>query len=318
MSQVAVNQRRWAPGRPVDVLAIWGPLHRGGGDPTWRLRDGALWRGIRTPLGPTTLVVSADRFQEEVSARCWGSASAVEWALENLPMMLGQDDQTEGFAPTVPILRDAAAAHRGWRVPRTTLVFESLVPAIIEQKVTGQEAFAGFRQLVLRWGESAPGPGADLGLRVQPEVNVMRSIPSWEWLQLGISPHRADTIVTALLRAQRLAEIPQLTLRQAISRLLTVPGIGVWTAAETAQRALGDADAVSFGDYHVAKNIGWALTGQEVDDQGLVDLLAPYAPHRYRVQRLLQLAGQQRPRHGARMAPRTHLPSPGTNRSSPR
>jgi hypothetical protein len=46
-----------------------------------------------------------------------------------------------------------------------------------------------------------------------------------------------------------------------------------------------------------------------VDDDGLAELLEPYRGHRYRVQRLLQLAGVQRPRRGARLAPRTHLPA---------
>jgi 3-methyladenine DNA glycosylase/8-oxoguanine DNA glycosylase len=35
----------------------------------------------------------------------------------------------------------------------------------------------------------------------------------------------------------------------------------VWTAAETAQRAFGDPDALSVGDYHTAKMIGWTLLG---------------------------------------------------------
>lgn len=308
MSEVVVNQRRWVAGRPVDVVATWGPLHRGGGDPTWRMRAGTLWRGVRTPGGPVTLAVSVNRDQEAVSARAWGTSDGVEWTLDALPDMLGARDHLEGFDASHPLLRQALKAHPGWRVPRTGLVMESLVPAIIEQKVTGQEAFAGFRQLVLHWGTVAPGPGADLGLRVQPDVAAMRAIPSWEWLELGISPNRADTIAGVLSRAARLAETADLELPQARRRLMAVPGIGVWTAAETAQRALGDADAVSFGDYHVAKNIGWALTGREVDDQGLVEVLAPYAPHRYRVQRLLALAGLQRPRHGARMSPRGHIP----------
>ena len=92
-------------------------------------------------------------------------------------------------------------------------------------------------------------------------------------------------------------------------RLRSVPGIGVWTSAEVRFRAHGDADAVSFGDYHVAKNIGWALTGTPVDDDGLAELLEPYRPHRFRVQRLVELAGLRRPRHGPRMAPRRHLPA---------
>ena len=65
-----------------------------------------------------------------------------------------------------------------------------------------------------------------------------------------------------------------------------------------AQRALGLPDEVSFGDYHVAKDIGWALTGTPVDDDGLAELLEPYAGHRYRVQRLLELGGHHRPRRG--------------------
>ena len=35
---------------------------------------------------------------------------------------------------------------------------ESLVPAILEQKVTGIEAFRAWRALVVRYGERAPGP----------------------------------------------------------------------------------------------------------------------------------------------------------------
>jgi 3-methyladenine DNA glycosylase/8-oxoguanine DNA glycosylase len=91
-------------------------------------------------------------------------------------------------------------------------------------------------------------------------------------------------------------------------RLRAIPGVGVWTAAAVEHTALGDPDAVSFGDYHVAKSIGWALTGSEVDDDGLAELLEPYAGHRYRVQALLKLAGAAPPRRGPRMPARTHLP----------
>jgi 3-methyladenine DNA glycosylase/8-oxoguanine DNA glycosylase len=87
-----------------------------------------------------------------------------------------------------------------------------------------------------------------------------------------------------------------------------VPGVGVWTSAEVRFRAHGDADAVSFGDYHVARWVGWALTGEEIDDDGLVELLEPYRPHRARVQRLVELSGRRPPRRGPRMPARTHLP----------
>ncbi len=268
-----------------------------------------LWRGVGTPWGPVTLRVAARPAQGGVQAHAWGERTASQWLLDQLPQMLGQDDDPSGFEPQHDVL---AAAHRrhgpGWRVPRTGLVLESLVPAVIEQKVTGQEAFGGYRRLVRRLGQVAPGPGAELGLYVAPGPERLRRVPSWEWLRMGISPQRADTLMRVVRVADRLADVVDLTPQQARRRLRAVPGVGVWTAAETAQRALGDSDAVSFGDYHVAKNIGWALTGEPLNDEGLAEVLEPYRGHRYRVQRLLELAGAMRPRRGPRMAPRTHLP----------
>lgn len=293
----------------MDLAAIWGPLRRGGGDPTWLTSAGVLWRGVRTPLGPVTLRVATHTGEGRLSFHAWGGTEAAQWLLDRAPAMLGEGDDDTSFVPHHPEVAAAQARHgAGWRVPCTGLVLESLIPAVIEQKVTGQEAFGGYRRLVLRYGEVAPGPGADLKLRVAPEVERLRAVPSWEWLRMGISPQRADTLMRVLRVADRLAEVTELPLARAHRRLRAVPGVGVWTAAETAHRALGDADAVSFGDFHVARNIGWALTGEELDDDGLAELLEPYRGHRYRVQRLLELAGAMRPRRGPRMAPRRHLP----------
>lgn len=91
-------------------------------------------------------------------------------------------------------------------------------------------------------------------------------------------------------------------------RLESLPGVGVWTSGEVASRALGDADAVSVGDYHVARSITWALVGEELDDAAMLELLEPYAGHRYRVQRLLELVGIDHPRRGPRRTLPTHFP----------
>ena len=95
------------------------------------------------------------------------------------------------------------------------------------------------------------------------------------------------------------------------ARITALPGIGRWTWAEVAQRALGLPDEVSFGDYHVAKDMTWALTGTPQDDDALAELLEPWRGHRYRVQRLLELGGHHRPRRGPRMTLPTHLPTRG-------
>lgn len=286
--------------------AIWGPLRRGAGDPSWVVSGGALWRGLRTPEGPATLRLVTHAADGLVETHAWGAGA--DWVLGSLPQMLGDEDDAEDFRPRHDRVALALRRHPGWRVPRTTLVLESLVPAVVEQKVTGQEAFGGWGRIVRRYGDPAPGPGGALGMRVPPSAQQLADIPSWGWLRAGVSPQRSDTVARVARVAARLEETSRMSLAHARRRLTSLPGVGVWTAAETAHRALGDADAVSFGDYHVAADIGWALTGRPVDDHGLVEVLQPYAGHRYRVQRLLALDGALRPRRGPRMPPRRHLP----------
>jgi len=298
--------RTWRPGWPCPVGQVLGVHRRGAGDPTYRvLPDGSHLRGVRTPEGVTALLVGVDRTGGEVAARAWGPGSA--WILDRLPRLLGADDDPAGFEPP-PALAASWRRHRDWRVGATDLVMESLVPTIIEQKVTGQEAFAGFRRLVRRYGERAPGPH-ELDLWVQPDAAALRTIPSWEWLRLPVDGGRSRPLLAAARVAESLERAGAAGHEEFDRRLRTLPGIGVWSSAEVRARALGDADAVSFGDYHVAKDIGWALVGEAVDDDALAELLEPYRPHRHRVQRLVEMAGLGRPRRGPRMAPRTHLPA---------
>ncbi|MCX6395934.1 MAG: DNA-3-methyladenine glycosylase 2 family protein [Propionibacteriales bacterium] len=296
------ESRVWKPAWPCPVGAVLGVHRRGAGDPTYRiLPDGSHVRAIRTPLGPASLQVFPLDLGGVVHARAWGSGAG--WALDALPQMLGADDDIAGFEPRHPVLAAAWKAQPHRRLGRTGLVLESLVPTIIEQKVTGQEAFGAFRALVQRFGESAPG---DFGLRLQPTPEQLRAIPSWEWLRLPVDGGRSRPLLGAARVAASLERAGEQSFDEFDRRLRTLPGIGVWTSAEVRATALGDVDAVSFGDYHVAKNIGWALTGEAVDDDGLAELLEPYRPHRHRVQQLLANSG--RPRRGPRMAPRTHLP----------
>ena len=298
--------RTWRPGWPCPVGRVLGVHRRGAGDPTYRvLADGSHARGIRTPEGLTALRVSTDLVAGEVGAQAWGPGAA--WVLDRLPRLLGADDDPAGFEPP-PALAASWRRHGDWRVGATDLVMESLVPTIIEQKVTGQEAFAGFRRLVRRYGEQAPGP-AELELWVQPDAATLRRIPSWEWLRLPVDGGRSRPLLAAARVAGSLERAGAAGHEEFDRRLRTLPGIGVWSSAEVRARALGDADAVSFGDYHVAKDIGWALVGEAVDDDALAELLEPYRPHRHRVQRLVEMAGLGRPRRGPRMAPRTHLPA---------
>jgi 3-methyladenine DNA glycosylase/8-oxoguanine DNA glycosylase len=292
----------------VPVGQILGQQRHGGSDPTYKIDfQGRHWRGLGTPEGAATLMVESRLRDGTVYAAAWGEGA--DWALESVPALLGADDDPSGFTPHHQILADVWRQHRDWRIGRSAMVMDALVPAIIEQKVTGQEANAGFRNLVHRWGNRAPGPGHDLGVWVQPDADTLRTIPSWEWLKLHIDPSRSKAVVMAARVAHAVERTVTMRPDEADRALQSLPGIGRWTSAEVRQRAMGDADAVSFGDYHVAKDIGWALTGAAFDDDELAAFLEPYRPHRGRVQGLVNLAGLHRPRLGPRMAPRTHLPA---------
>jgi 3-methyladenine DNA glycosylase/8-oxoguanine DNA glycosylase len=306
-SATTARESVWRPSWPVRVHGTLATLQRGGGDPTYRLeRDGTVWRTCRTPLGTATLRLVTRRSDSEVVATAWGDGA--EWVLAGVPELLGAHDDVAGFAPHHPRVAEAWHRHAAWRVPRTGLVLEALVPAVIEQLVTGAEAFGAWRLLLHRFGEPAPGPAADLGMRVVPTPAQWAAIASWEWLRAGVDGKRSATVMRAVRRAGRLEQTVGEPSASVDRKLQSLAGVGVWTSAEVRQRAHGDADAVSFGDYHVAKDIGWALTGAPLDDDGLAELLEPYRPHRYRVQRLLELDGARRPRRGPRLGVRTHLP----------
>jgi 3-methyladenine DNA glycosylase/8-oxoguanine DNA glycosylase len=198
-----------------------------------------------------------------------------------------------------------ARRHSGWRVTKTQLVIESLVPAVLEQKVTGMESRRAFRHLLRRYGEPAPGP-VPAGLTVPPDAYGWRRVPSWEWHRAGVDGSRSRAIVEACRVAGRLEETVTMPMGEAERRLRSVPGIGIWTAAEVRQRAHGDADAVSVGDYHIPKLVGWALVGEAVDDARMLELLEPYAGQRYRAIRLIELSGLGPPRRGPRMPARDY------------
>jgi 3-methyladenine DNA glycosylase/8-oxoguanine DNA glycosylase len=276
------------------------PLRRGGGDPCYVTgSDGAIWRTSLMRTGPVTARISRSG-PCTVACEAWGSG-AVEFAA-GLPALLGADDDASGFSPVEPTIAEAHRRVPHLRLGRTGRVLESLIPAVIEQRVAGKDAFRAWRLLVTKYGAPAPGP-APARMRVPPPSEVWRRIPSWEFHLANVDPGRARTLAGCAQRADSLERLVTRPAEQAREALTSLPGVGVWTAAETAQRAFGDADALSIGDYHLAKVVGWSLLGHPIDDDAMVALLAPLRPHRHRVVRLLEVSGLARnPRFGARQA----------------
>ena len=249
--------------------------------------------------GPVTARIAKSGV-DTVDCEAWGSGATE--LVEALPDWLGMHDDQSGFAPSEPTI---AAAHRRaphLRLGRTTRVLEALIPAVLEQRVAGKDAFRAWRLLVTKYGAPAPGP-APARMRVPPSAEVWRKVPSWEFHLANVDPGRARTVVGCAQRAESLERLTSRSPEAARAALRSLPGVGEWTAAETAQRAWGDADALSVGDYHLSNVVGCTLLGHRIDDAEMLDLLEPLRPHRHRAVRLLEVSGMARnPRFGARMA----------------
>ena len=308
--------------RSFDVFATLGPLRRGAGDPTTRLAAGAFERGAMTLDGPAT--ISLRVAGGEIRAEAWGEGA--DRLLDGLPAILGLDDDDAGFDPGLhPVVAELARRHGRVRLGRTGRVLDALVPAILEQRITGTEAWRGYRRLVMAHGEPGPGPTR---LRIAPRAEVLATLPSWTWPQLGIEPRRGALLRRVARDADRLERLAE-PARGAghggagaaalAERLRTYAGIGPWTAAEVTLRALGDPDAVSVGDAHLSHVVAWSLAGEpRATDARMLELLEPWRGHRARVIRLLESSGRMPPRFGPRIAPRdlTEL-SPGPDRRFP-
>jgi 3-methyladenine DNA glycosylase/8-oxoguanine DNA glycosylase len=283
---------------PLDLRLTLLPLARGRADPTIRLAAGRAARATRTPDGPATLHLEVVR--TELRARAWGPGAG--WALAGVPALVGLGDDPAALRPRHPIVAELARRMTGLRLGRTNRVIESLVPAIFEQKVTGSEASHAFRGLIRRHGERAPGP---YDLRLLPPPERLAALPYYAYHPLGVERRRADTIRWACAHADRLEQIADMPYERAYACLRSLPGIGPWTTAEVGLRALGDADAVSVGDFHIPNTVAWALAGEpRANDERMLELLEPYRGQRGRVIRLLEAAGVAAPRFGPRLSPR--------------
>jgi endonuclease III len=295
-----VKERTFRPSAPLDLRLTLAPLQRGHSDPSMRLEPAGAWRATITPDGPATAHYASRA--GEVTVEAWGPG--VEWVLDTAPVLVGGDDDDSDFLPVDPVIRDLHRRFRGLRICRSQAVVEALVPTIIEQKVLGIEAHRSYARLVRRYGKPAPGP-ADLLL--PPPPALLQGTPSWAFHPLGIERRRAEAIRRACSYAGRLEETVALPRDEAYRRLTALPGVGAWSAAEVAVRALGDPDAVSVGDFHLPHHVSFALCGEpRADDERMLELLEPYLGHRARVIRLIEIGHPAPPRYGPRL-PQQHI-----------
>ncbi len=259
-------------------------------------------RATLTPEGPTTEHLR--HLGDEVEVEAWGPGS--DWAIEHAPDLVGEADDPTALHPQHRVIADLARRLSGVRLGRSEAAFEALVPAVLEQKITGLEAVRVRRRMVIAFGEPAPGPtNALAGLHLPPAPARLAALAYFDLHPLGLERRRAEVIIRLAGRAAAIDGLAAIDPAKARSRLERLPGIGAWTAAEVARVAWGDPDALSVGDYHIPNLVAFALAGEpRADDARMLELLEPYRGQRGRVQRLLELSGMSAPRYGPRRPPR--------------
>lgn len=297
---------RFSVPSPIDLRLTLAPLRHGRDDPTIRFASDGVWLARATAEGPATLHLAAARAAEMdpeavvIVAEAWGPGARL--ALEAAPGLAGLLDDPGPLIPHHPLIRELQRRFVGLRLPRSGQLLPALISAVTEQKVTAAEAHGAYAGLIRRLGRPAPGP---VPLLLPPGAEVLASLPYFEFHPLGLERRRAELLRRIGRYGSQIEAWMALPPEEARARLMAIPGIGPWTAAEATRLAFGDPDAVSIGDAHLPDLVSWALAGEpRADDARMLELLAPYAGQRARVVRLLEASGIRIPRFGPRFAPR--------------
>jgi len=246
-----------------------------------------------TATGPATVSIEV---ADELVVTAHGTGA--ETAMGEVPRLLGLDDDPAGFDPGDGPLREMHRRSMGLRLGSSGRVFDTILPAVLGQRVTTGEAKRSLGRLVRAYGQ--PAPGHD-DLRLPPTPERIAAISPERLRELGIERSRARVVSEVARRAVRLEEIMSMTRNDAERRLLAVPGIGPWTAALVMGAAWGDRDAVPVGDYHLPNTVAWALANEpRATDERMLELLDPFRPQRRRAVLLIKQQGGHAPRYGPR------------------
>ena len=292
--------RRMTPPERYHLARSVGSLIAVRGDACAQFADGEFRLAARTPDGPGTLRLRRD----DADLLATGHGPGAGWLVERADAIAGLRDDLDDFAALAgrhPLVARLAATFAGVRLPATGLLFHRLLRAILEQKVTGIEAHRAYRAIVRHFAEPAPGP---VELTLPPDPAAVAATPYWTFHPFGVEQRRTQTLLRAAQLAGSLERCADTA--EATRRLVAVPGIGPWTAAEVVRTAYGDADAVSVGDFHIPNTVAWALAGEaRATDERMLELLEPFRGHRGRVCALLAAGGIMAPKFGPRMPVRS-------------
>lgn len=296
-----MTARRTLDTTGIDLRATMGPIGTYPRDPTTRWTPTSFAKTALTPDGPGTMLLAWDR-NGSTTAEAWGAGAA--WLLDRAPHWVGLSDDTTGFDPSIhPKIAEWWRRRPGIRLPAVGVIWQELMLVLLGQRVTSSEAQKSWTRVVYDWGEPAPGP---CGLRLPPTAAVVASKSYVDFHRRNVERHRADAIILAATRVNRLEEAASMSAADAFVRLSALPGLGAWTATSVIAASLGDPDTIVLRDYGLSTMVNYNFTGDtrrlepEEGDEIMCEHLAPWTGHRQRIVRLLSVMGSHPPRRAPR------------------
>jgi DNA-3-methyladenine glycosylase II len=149
-----------------------------------------------------------------------------------------------------PVMSRLEAAHRGLHLPRWASLFEALVNAILLQQIATPVAWTFRRRLVERFGESLTA--GDRTFHAFPLPSSLARARIGSLRALGLSGAKAQSIVelarvieSGALDAEALARSDN---EEIIARLITLRGVGRWTAEWVLMLHFGRMDVFAAAD----------------------------------------------------------------------
>lgn len=253
------------------------------GDPTARLADDQLTKTFETAASGTARVTIVRASAEGNLAITWEGDDPALFERWTTGGHLPPADGYHEFVPAHRLVRELHRARPGLRLVRVPWLFDIAASCVLQQRVRWRDAVRNWRDLALRHGTSGP-----LGHAFPSARRVARLYPP-QLEALGIDHARSRALI-ALAREHAIHDLLALDADLAAlrARLLGLPGIGPWTTEMILGFGYGDPDALPLGDIHLPHTVCKALAGElRGSDERMLELLAPFAGHRFRVTRLL-------------------------------
>jgi AraC family transcriptional regulator of adaptative response / DNA-3-methyladenine glycosylase II len=252
---------------------------------TIRAEGSAFATGVR--LGGIPAVLRVELAPGE--ARCSFEASrplpadAAPQAHAHLTRLLGLTRDPASFERAMaaePRLAPLVRGRQGLRIPLIPDPFDGLLWVILGQQVNLQFAFTLRRRLVERAGEPVGG-----GLFVPPTAETVANLELDELLRMQTSGRKGEYLLESARRVAAgdlpLERLATASATRVEAEIVSVRGLGPWSAGYLMMRVFGFEDCVPAGDSGLVRGLMrfFGLPSRP-DAEETLEMMRPFAPYR--------------------------------------